>query len=56
MGTKGKWEFAAVLLITAAAFAWGRRFSLAARGYEALGGEYLLLLLPVLYYIGKAMR
>jgi len=53
---KRKWELAAVLLITAAAFVLGRRFSLMARGYDAWGGEYLLLLLPVLYYVGKSMR
>ena len=23
------------------------------RGYEAIGGEYLLLLLPAIYYTGK---
>jgi len=53
---KNKGELAAVLLITAAAFAWGKHVSLLERGYTAWGGEYLLLLLPVFYYIGKAMR
>ena len=46
-------ELAAVLLITAAAFAWGRRAALVERGYTAHGGEYLLLLIPAIYYTGK---
>lgn len=44
-----------VLLLTAAAFAWGKQTALAERGYEAVGGEYLLLLLPAIYYISKQM-
>lgn len=46
-------ELAAVLLITAAAFAWGQRAALIERGYTAHGGEYLLLLIPAIYYTGK---
>ncbi len=46
-------ELAAVLLMTALAFAWGKRAALAERGYNAIGGEYLLLLLPAMYYTGK---
>ncbi len=46
-------ELAAVLLMTALAFAWGKRAALAERGYTAIGGEYLLLLLPAMYYTGK---
>lgn len=46
-------ELAAVLLATALAFAWGKQTALAERGYEAAGGEYMLLLLPVIYYAGK---
>lgn len=46
-------ELAAVLLITAAAFAWGQRAALIERGYTARGGEYLLLLIPEIYYITK---
>ena len=46
-------ELATVLLITAAAFAWGQRAALVERGYTAHGGEYLLLLIPAIYYIGK---
>ena len=46
-------ELITVLLLTAAAFTWGQRTALAERGYDACGGEYLLLLFPVLYYTGK---
>ena len=46
-------ELITVLLLTAAAFIWGQRTALAERGYDARGGEYLLLLFPVLYYTGK---
>lgn len=46
-------ELAAVLLATAAAFAWGQRAALIERGYTARGGEYLLLLIQAIYYIGK---
>ena len=46
-------ELAAVLLVTALAFAWGVQTAQAERGYTAIGGEYLLLLLPAMYYTGK---
>ena len=46
-------ELAAVLLVTALAFAWGKQTAQAERGYTAIGGEYLLLLLPAMYYTGK---
>lgn len=46
-------ELAAVLLLTAAAFAWGKQTALVERGYEAIGGEYLFFLLPAIYYTGK---
>lgn len=46
-------ELVAVLLITAALFRWGQLTALAERGYTAYGGEYLLLLLPAIYYAGK---
>lgn len=46
-------ELAIVLLVTAGAFAWGKQAAQIERGYDAFGGEYLLLLLPLLYYIGK---
>lgn len=58
MNRKKNWaaaavELAAVLLATAAAFAWGQRAALIERGHAAHGGEYLLLLIPAIYYIGK---
>ena len=43
-------ELAAVLLVTALAFAWGRQAAQVERGYAAIGGEYLFLLLPFVYY------
>ena len=46
-------ELAAVLLVTALAFAWGRQVAQAERGYTAIGGEHLFLLLPFIYYPGK---
>lgn len=46
-------ELAAVLLVTALAFAWGMQAAQAERGYTAIGGEYLFLLLPAMYYTGK---
>jgi len=46
-------ELLAILLITGAMFMWGRGAALDERGCEACGGEYLLLALPVFYYVGK---
>ena len=46
-------ELAAVLLVTALAFAWGVQTAQAERGYTAIGGESLFLLLPAIYYTGK---
>lgn len=46
-------ELVTVLLMTALAFAWGKQTALAERGYNAIGGEYLLLLIPFMYYPGK---
>lgn len=46
-------ELAAVFLVTALAFAWGRQVAQTERGYNAIGGEHLLLLLPAMYYVGK---
>ena len=48
-------EVAMVLLATALAFAWGKQTAQAERGYNAIGGEYLLLLLPAIYSTGKRM-
>lgn len=46
-------ELATVLLVTVAAFLCGKQAAQIERGYDAYGGEYLLLLIPFLYYIGK---
>lgn len=46
-------EVAIVLLVTALTFAWGKQTALAERGYNAIGGAYLLLILPAMYYTGK---
>ena len=46
-------ELAAVLLVTALAFVWGVQTAQAERGYIAIGGEYLFLLFPFMYYPGK---
>lgn len=46
-------ELLAVLLITGTAFMLGKGAALTERGYEAIGGEYLLLLFPAVYYAGK---
>ena len=46
-------ELATVLLVTALAFAWGMQTAQAERGYTAIGGEYLFLLLPAMYSPGK---
>ena len=58
MNGKKEWiaaavELAVVLLATVAAFAWGQRAALIERGYAARGGEYMLLLIPAIYYTGK---
>jgi len=46
-------ELLAVFLITGAAFMFGKGAALSERGYEAIGGEYLFLILPAVYYTGK---
>ena len=55
MKRERKWittvELVIVLLATVAVFVWGKQAT--ERGYAACGGEYSLLLLPVLYYIWK---
>ena len=58
MNGKKEWiaaavELAVVLLATVAAFIWGQRAALIERGYTARGGEYMLLLIPAIYYTGK---
>lgn len=42
-------EFLAVLIVTAVVFTKGLSAALAWRGYEAVGGEFMLLLLPIIY-------
>lgn len=46
-------ELVIVLLATALVFRLWVATAKAERGYDAHGGEYLLLTLPALYYAGK---
>ena len=46
-------ELLAVLMVTAVVFVKSRGYALAWRGYEAVGGEFMLLLLPIIYYEAK---
>lgn len=46
-------EFLAVLIVTALVFIKSRDYALTWRGYEAVGGEFMLLLLPIIYYTAK---
>ena len=46
-------EFLAVLIVTAVVFIKSMSYALAWRGYEAVGGEFMLLLLPIIYYEAK---
>lgn len=46
-------EFLAVLIVTAVVFTKGLSAALAWRGYKAVGGEFMLLLLPIIYYEAK---
>lgn len=46
-------ELAIVLLATALVFRMGVAAARAEWGYDAYGGEYLLLVLPALYYAEK---
>ncbi len=46
-------ELLAVLIVTAVVFTKSRGYALAWRGYEAIGGEFMLLLLPIIYYKAK---
>ena len=41
-------ELLAVLIVTAVVFIKSRGYALAWRGYEAVGGEFMLLLLPII--------
>lgn len=46
-------EFLAVFIVTAVVFIKSMGYALAWRGYEAVGGEFMLLLLPIIYYETK---
>lgn len=46
-------ELLVVLIVTAVVFIKSRGYALAWRGYEAVGGEFMLLLLPIIYYEAK---
>ena len=46
-------ELLAVLIVTAAVFTKGLSAALAWRGSKAVGGEFMLLLLPIIYYEAK---
>lgn len=46
-------EVLAVLIVTAVVFTKGLSAALAWRGHEAVGGEFMLLLLPIIYYEAK---
>ena len=46
-------EFLAVLIVTAVVFTKGLSAALAWRGYKSVGGEFMLLLLPIIYYEAK---
>lgn len=48
-------EFGIVCMDGLALFNFGAAFAYAERGYSAVGGEAMLLLFPVFYYITKAM-
>lgn len=42
-------EFLTALIVTAVVFTKGLSAALAWRGYKAVGGEFMLLLLPIYY-------
>ena len=42
-----------MLIVTAVVFTKGLSAALAWRGYKAVGGEFMLLLLPIIYYEAK---
>lgn len=46
-------EWSLAILVTLAAFRAGVLYAYLERGYQARGGEYLLLLIPPLYYATK---
>lgn len=48
-------EAVVVIITSLALFLVGQAHALQERGYEAIGGEYLLLALPVFYYLLRAV-
>lgn len=46
-------EHVAVLTATAVMFIKAAAFAAMQRGYFAIGGEFMLLLLPIIYYVAK---
>lgn len=46
-------ELLGVLTATAALFVKAQSVAFASRGYLAIGGEFMLLLLPIIYYLAK---
>ena len=46
-------EFIGILTVTAVVFIKARAYAGAWRGYDAMGGEFMLLLLPIIYYLLK---
>lgn len=46
-------EWSLVILVTLTAFRLGVIYAYLERGYQARGGEYLLLLIPPIYYAAK---
>lgn len=46
-------ELLGVLTATAVLFVKAQSVALASRGYLAIGGEFMLLLLPIIYYLAK---
>ena len=49
-------EFLTVLIVTAVVFTKDLSAALAWRGYKAVGGEFMLLLLPIIYYEANALQ
>jgi len=43
----------AIILITVMCFLIGREYALYERGYKAVGGEYLILIIPSIAYLIK---
>lgn len=46
-------QYLALAVVTVVLFMWAKESALAARGYKAYGGEYLILLLPLLWWIAE---